>query len=83
MDTNIEPYSPTVVAGKWHEETRPAHNAAFRMCYFMMMQRYHPDAVLISLREVFLGSGLLPDEECVRIRDIAVGFAAKPVEGNA
>lgn len=79
---NTPPDTLSAVAGKWHEPEYPVRNAAYRLCYLMMFQRYTPDAVLYSLNEVFVASGLLTSEDCSRVLKVAVGFARMPVEGN-
>jgi hypothetical protein len=71
------------MGGKWHEPERPAANAAYRLAYIFMRGSAAPSVVHGALREVFLASGLLDEDDCLRITQTAVRFARMDVLGTA
>lgn len=74
--------APTLtIGGKWHEPEKPLKNAAFRLTYVMISERYDASAAYSTLCTVFRDTGLLTDAECQHVINVSCGFAGMPVHG--
>lgn len=83
-DDQIPDHLKTVtMGGKWHEPANPTVNAAFRLAYVYLRGGAAPGVVHAGLREVFLASGLLDEDDCLRICQRACSFARMDVLGTA